>query len=91
MACCLSDVLESTPLTREASVTGHNFLHGFMKVLASFRYQESQYLQPLLQRAAKTLAAELQVPRLLKSPCAEGEGRIEEWADRDLRAIHDST
>lgn len=61
----------------EASVTGHNFLHGFMKLLASFRNQESQYLQPLLQRAAKTLAAELQVPRLLTSPYDEQRNQAE--------------
>lgn len=46
-----------------------------MKLLASFRNQESQYLKPLVQRATKTLAAELQVPRLLESPYAEQEKR----------------
>lgn len=56
---------------------GHNFLHGFMKLLACFRNQESQYLQPLLQRAAKNIAAELQVPRLLTSPYSDQEKQIE--------------
>lgn len=79
------------PLGREASVTGHNLLHGFMKVLASFRYQESQYLQPLLQRAAKTLAAELQVPRLLKVPYNEPENRVENWASGDARTVTGNT
>lgn len=79
------------PLGREASVTGHNFLHGFMKVLASFRYQESQYLQPLLQRAAKNLAAELQVPRLLNAPPIEQESRVEDWTYRDAGSVLDNT
>lgn len=41
---------------------GHQYLHGFMTMLSSFRNQESQYLRPLLTRASLTLAAELQVP-----------------------------
>lgn len=77
VACCLSDVLESAPLGRESSVLGHNFLHGFMTILASFRNQESQYLRPLLARAAKTLAAELQTPRLLTPPPEEKEALAE--------------
>lgn len=89
VACCLSDVLESAPTGHEIFVTGHNFLHGFMKLLASFRNQESQYLQPLLQRAAKTLAAELQVPRLLASPFSDEEHqqdtRLYQTAERASR------
>lgn len=39
-----------------------------MTLLSSFRNQESEYLQPLLAKASKTLAAELSVPASLPSP-----------------------
>lgn len=51
---------------------GHQYLHGFMTLLSSFRNQESQYLQPLLAKASKILAAELTVPACLPAPvCLE--------------------
>lgn len=70
---------------------GHNHLHGFMTLLACFRNQESQYLQPLLQRAAKNLAAEIRVPRLLTSPY-EQDDRVHEQAYQNSgRTIFDNT
>lgn len=39
-----------------------------MTLLSSFRNQESRYLQPLLAKASKTLAAELSVPAFLPAP-----------------------
>lgn len=60
IASCLSSVLEVSPnLTSQSVSTGHNFLHSIMKVLASFRNQESRYLQPLVERASKILSAGL--------------------------------
>lgn len=81
IACCLSDVLQCSPkLNREAVSMGHKYLHGFMTLLSSFRGQESEYLQPLLTRATKTLAAELQVPAEL--PCPDRVGGIRtDWTD----------
>jgi hypothetical protein len=69
IASCLSDMLQCSPnLERETVSLGHGYLHGFMTVLSSFRNQESEYLQPLLARASKTLAAELHVPAMLMPP-----------------------
>lgn len=60
IASCLSSVLEASPsLTSQSISTGHNFLHSIMKVLASFRNQESRYLQPLVARASTILSAGL--------------------------------
>ena len=60
IASCLSRVLEISPnLTSQSVSMGHNFLHSIMKVLASFRNQESRYLQPLVARASKILSAGL--------------------------------
>ncbi|KAG9253159.1 uncharacterized protein F5Z01DRAFT_176075 [Emericellopsis atlantica] len=70
IACCVSDVLQrSAELDRDAVSMGHQYLHGFMRVLSSFRNRESEYLQPLLARATKTLTAELSVPPTLTLPC----------------------
>ncbi|KAI6777999.1 amylase cluster transcriptional regulator AmyR [Emericellopsis cladophorae] len=69
IACCVSDVLQrSAEIDRDAVSTGHQYLHGFIRVLSSFRNRESESLQPLLARATKTLTAELSVPPTLTLP-----------------------
>lgn len=69
IASCLSDMLQCSPnLERDKVSMGYSYLHGFMTLLSSFRNQESEYLQPLLARASRTLAAELHVPAMLMPP-----------------------
>lgn len=69
IASCLSSVLEVSPNLSSSSVsTGHNFLHSIMTVLASFRNQESRYLQPLVARASKILSAGL----ITRGPAGNG-------------------
>lgn len=71
---------------------GHQYLHGFMTLLSSFRNQESEYLQPLLAKASRTLAAELSVPAALSSPTRidelVGNWRDEVLEDTDIQQRH---
>lgn len=78
IASCLSSVLEASPnLSSQRVSTGHNFLHSIMKVLASFRNQESRYLQPLVARASAILSAGL----ITRGPA--GTGTYDDLTDID--------
>ena len=59
VANCLCDVLETSdePEVIIEFFSTQDFLHQFMVFLADFRRRESQYLQPLLQRASRSLSS----------------------------------
>ncbi|KAL2204387.1 hypothetical protein CC79DRAFT_1360260 [Sarocladium strictum] len=82
VANCLCEVLETSdePEVALDFFSTQDFLHQFMVFLADFRRRESQYLQPLLERATRSLSCcvEPQRPLLLDST---GE---EDWMCKSL-------
>lgn len=57
-----------------------DFLHQFMVFLADFRRRESQYLQPLLQRASRSLSSFIEPRR----PLLLEDERGQEWLGDDV-------
>lgn len=86
VAHCLCDVLEpreDDDMALEFFST-QDFLHQFMVFLADFRRRESQYLQPLLQRASGCLSRCIQPSR----PLLDGkEGESWETGDGFLEGL----
>lgn len=67
VANCLCEVLETStePEVALEFFSTQDFLHQFMVFLADFRRRESQYLQPLLERATRSLSCCVEPQRAL--------------------------